>query len=262
VGACGLLWQSHQRQEALNRQLITALVNQDPKQALALVNAGADPNTPFQPPSPPSLKQLWNHLVHHTALPRKDTRSALFLACGAISFNEPDDPQLVETMLQHGAQKNAKDGYGGTPLLWSIVAMRPKTVEILLNYGVDVNAHDSTAGTALCWVIMLANRAYLPEQSKDANLVRKLLAHGADPNLPDRNGKTPLQIARDVSRPDLVVLLKQAGVRSKDVTLHLWCSRRRGLPSVKTLPKANPLYPCRQLRQPHHLDEKPEQPRR
>jgi len=79
---------SYQRQEDLNRQLIAALLKRDPKQALAWVNEGADPNTPFKPPSPPSLTQLLNHLIHGTALPKNDTFSAFFMACGAyVSYD-------------------------------------------------------------------------------------------------------------------------------------------------------------------------------
>lgn len=64
AGGISLWVLSYQRQEDLNRQLIAALLKRDPKQALAWVNEGADPHTPFKPPSPPSLTQLWNHLIH------------------------------------------------------------------------------------------------------------------------------------------------------------------------------------------------------
>jgi len=221
VGACGLWLRSYRRQEALNRQLIAALVNHDPKLALVLVNAGADPNTPLKP-SPPSLKLLWNRLVHRTALPRNDTPSAFLLACGAFIPNVPDarllglktdEPHLVETMLQHGAQKNAKDSQGMTTLLWSVVGKHPKTVDVLLNHGVDVNAQGGDGYTALCWALLDSSAHNLSERSESANLVRKLLAHGADSNLPDWEGTTPLQWADANNRPDLVALLKQAGAK-------------------------------------------------
>jgi ankyrin repeat protein len=215
------LWvNSNQRQEALNRQLIVALVKQDTKQALALVNAGADPNTPVEPPLPPSLTQLWNRVFHRKALPRNYTPSAFHIACGAYVYNgddtlaslSADEPHLVETMLQHGAHKNANGG-GWTPLLWSVYAEHPETVDVLLNHGVNVNAQDADGDTALFWVVMTAYAANPSKGSRDADLVRHLLAHGADPNLPGLVGQTPLQMAHDSNRSDLVALLKQAGAK-------------------------------------------------
>jgi ankyrin repeat protein len=216
----GLWLRSHQRQEALNRQLIAALGNNDPKQALALVNAGADPNTPFQPPSPPSLSQLWNNLLHRTELPINDAYSAFHMACGSHIFIDnallglnTDEPLLVETMLKHGAQKNAKMTNGWTPLIVSAVLGRPKTVDVLLSHGADVNAQYH-GGTALCRALVNSSATTIPsERSKAENSVRQLLAHGADPNLTGPSGVTPLQIAHDGNRPNLVALLRKAGAK-------------------------------------------------
>ena len=91
--ACGLWLRSDRRQEALNRQLIAALVKgdlppqfhyqYDDREALALVDAGADPNTPLVPSPAPSLRQLWNYVIHRSPLPANDSPSAFLIACGA-----------------------------------------------------------------------------------------------------------------------------------------------------------------------------------
>jgi ankyrin repeat protein len=224
VGACGLWLRPERPQEALNRQLIEALVKEDAKQALALVNAGADPNTPFDPPSPHSLTQLWNRMFHRPSLlPRDQNRSAFDIACGAyvptdngrLSAWSTDDPHLVEAMLQHGAQKNGKGGVGWTPLFCSVSARHPKTVDILLNHGVDVNALDQDGFSILLWVVLTSPMVDPSGRSTDAIIVRQLLAHGAASNLPDMNGRTPLRIAHANKRPDLVALLKQAGAKKR-----------------------------------------------
>ena len=222
VGACGLWPRSYRRQEALDRQLIAALKYDDPKQALALVNAGADPNTPVEPPQPPSLTRFWNHLIHRTNLPDNDGMSAFHLACGAYYFSDvdfnwsraclnTDEPHLVEIMLQHGAQKNAQNGRGQTPLMWSIGSggHHLKTADVLLKHGADVNAQDFLGGTALFYPSCDDPSV----QSAETNIVRQLLAHGADPDLANMNGTTPLQLAQRANRPDLVALLKQAGAK-------------------------------------------------
>jgi hypothetical protein len=82
VGACALWVQSQQRQYALNRRLMAALWKFDDPQALALVNAGADPNTPYALPQAPSLRHLWKDLFHHSVQPGEANTNALLLACG------------------------------------------------------------------------------------------------------------------------------------------------------------------------------------
>ncbi len=49
----GVWFTALQRQYRLNQQLVEALEKQDARQALQLVNAGADPNAPVDLPLPP-----------------------------------------------------------------------------------------------------------------------------------------------------------------------------------------------------------------
>jgi len=223
AGAFGLSVRSYRRQEALNRRLITALMKQDPQQALALVNAGADPNTPFKPPSPPSLTQLWNLVLHLTEMPGSDNPNAFQLACGAPVYHHnvtthlgmsTDEPHLVEKMLQHGAQKNAKYGDGWTPFLSSVLSAHPQTLAVLIKQGVDVNAQNTYGETALFWVAWNSFPTPNPsERSKSVDIVRQLLAQGADQNLTSLLGITPLQAAQRKHRLDLVALLRKAGAK-------------------------------------------------
>jgi ankyrin repeat protein len=45
------------------------------------------------------------------------------------------------------------------------------------------------------------------------NVARQLLAHGADPNLSNLDGMTPLKVAQELEYLDIVALLKQAGAK-------------------------------------------------
>ncbi len=66
-------------------------------------------------------------------------------------------PAMAEIFLQHGADVNARDDYGMTPLHWTA-------------------KHDGN-------------------QDADYRMARLLLQHGADPQAQDQDGETPLQIA-------------------------------------------------------------------
>jgi ankyrin repeat protein len=66
---------------------------------------------------------------------------------------------------------------------------------------VDINSRDDDGRTALL-------RAALLGQTK---AVKMLLAHGADPNLADTNGVTPLQAAMDGGHSTIIAALKHAG---------------------------------------------------
>jgi ankyrin repeat protein len=49
--------------------------------------------------------------------------------------------------------------------------------------------------------------------SAGIEVIRQLLAHGANPNLGDRWGETPLILAQGCNRPDIVALLKRYGTK-------------------------------------------------
>ena len=235
TGVCGLWLWSHQRQEALNRQLIAVLVKgdfwrrrqQEPpydyQEALSLVNAGADPNTPLKPLPAPSLRQLCKCLIHRSPLPVNHSPTAFLMACGAYWGESSDRPKLhivdgenpgplIQAMLKHRANTEVKGGeVGWTPLIYAAYEHHIKTVNVLLEHGVDTNAKAEDGGLPLYWAMYCSvNNASSSDLAGTSGIVLSLLAHGAAPNLPDRNG-TLLQFA--AYRPYLVTLLKHAGAK-------------------------------------------------
>jgi len=192
VGACGL-WLRSQQQDSLNRQLIAALVTNDTKQALVLVNAGADPNTPYTPAPSFSFQQMCDYLFHRTALPTNRTPSAFLIACGAYwstfrpdaAWHRPDDPHLVLVMLQHGANANTKDAAGYTPLLWAVSYNYRQTAGVLIDHGANVNAKANDGRTPLLAACEFCSR----------ETVRLLLDHRADANVRDNHGTSVLFFA-------------------------------------------------------------------
>jgi ankyrin repeat protein len=55
----------------------------------------------------------------------------------------------VQVLLAKGADVNARDNTGGTPLILAAFEGRTNAVQILLAHGADVNAKDNKGETAL-----------------------------------------------------------------------------------------------------------------
>jgi hypothetical protein len=68
-------------------------------------------------------------------------------------------PPIVQAFLAKGANVNAVDDDGGTPLIWAVARGQPEIVRLLLSRGADVLAADTGGMTAL----KLAERKKLPE---------------------------------------------------------------------------------------------------
>ena len=89
----------------------------------------------------------------------------------------------LRALLKNGASANARDAQGNTPLILSAAYGTPATVKLLLDAGADVNAANAAGATALMRGVF------------DAQRVKLLLAHGANPNLHSSFGNTAVILA-------------------------------------------------------------------
>ncbi|MDE2686611.1 MAG: ankyrin repeat domain-containing protein [Chloroflexota bacterium] len=95
--------------------------------------------------------------------------------------------EIMKLLLEHGANVEARDEYGNTPLhsvgFLNIENLEerghPSFVEILLNYGADIHARNDNGDTPL-------HRAHKPE------IAKALLNYGANVNERNEEGLTPL----------------------------------------------------------------------
>ena len=243
-GACGAWLRVQQQQYAHNRQLIYALENGDANAALALVNAGADPNTRQTPPPAPTFRLLFDHLLRRSPPPVNNSPTALMIACGALgnpafvagppSLTVPENLPLLQAMLTHGANVNARALSKNTALHFACGRGRLPTMELLLTHSADVNAQDTWRHPTVMYAarkdVMATTRLLLSHNVnpnlQDVNgnawlyyalfqrypigVIPLLMAHGADPNLPNKQGLTPRQYARKIGRLDLVGLLTRS----------------------------------------------------
>jgi ankyrin repeat protein len=105
---------------------------------------------------------------------------ALFKAC------ERDDPENIKELLAKGADPNARDKDGSTPLLLILDVGRFTGIYIV-GQGSTVNNPDGTVSTS---VTEMVDRQITPASS-DTRAVELLLSHGAKVNVKDNGGTTP-----------------------------------------------------------------------
>jgi len=106
---------------------------------------------------------------------------------------------VVRLLLTHGADPNHGDLYGYTPLMRAVLEQRSEVVRALLATGRSrVDAVDHYGATALHHAAEVGSRP----------LADMLLSAGADPQLRDRQGRTPAMLARDTGHGDLAAWLE------------------------------------------------------
>ena len=117
----------------------------------------------------------------------------------------------VDTMrwlLDHGADADARGYNRHTPLVYAADAMDFEAVQVLLEYNADINSQGSDGDTPLSLVL-----AYGIGKEKVVDMVRRLLEHGADPNICTNNHTTPLHKASSRGLLEAARLLLSHGAK-------------------------------------------------
>ena len=128
-------------------------------------------------------------------------RDSAYLLAGARGHTE-----ILRATLAAGADLKSTNRYGGTALIPACHYGHVETVRLLLGTPIDVNHVNNLGWTALLEAVILGDGG-----PAHAEIVRLLLAHGARPNIADRQGVTPLQHARQRGQDPVARLLRQAG---------------------------------------------------
>ncbi|XP_014680483.1 PREDICTED: ankyrin-1-like [Priapulus caudatus] len=164
-----------------------------------LLEAGADPNAAN------SYRQT--ALYYPACCGRLET-ARLLLEAGAdpnVAENRSGETPLVnvarsgyeammQMLLSHGAEANAVDCYGRTSLYYAACVSQGDIMYLLLD-GYDGPEEKERMTESICTIKRIRTE-----------MITDLLKHGADPNLVDRNKRTPLAIIgskAEVRSPDI-----------------------------------------------------------
>jgi ankyrin repeat protein len=112
---------------------------------------------------------------------------------------------VLLALLDSGADVNARNDAGYTPLLCAARNGEGEAVRLLLERGADVNAQAEGDG---------ATALHLAVCGGHDEAARLLLACGADPSLVDAQGNSSVDCAVEAENDALVGLLMDAGARS------------------------------------------------
>lgn len=163
-----------------------------------LLEYGADPNLANQDGSTPLINAIWHYnttiipdlLLAGADVNLKDNQgvTALMMAVGA------GQSIVAHLLISEGADLNAADNQGNNALHYlakrNSWVVEDDTAKLLLAADIDINKTNNLGRTPLHLAIL----------SKKRNLIQSLIDAGADLNIPDNTGVTPLDMIRKYNR--------------------------------------------------------------
>jgi ankyrin repeat protein len=123
-----------------------------------------------------------------------------------FNFAFKGDIEGVKKEVASGASLNQGDDAGFTPLHIAIQEKRVDVVNFLLENGADPNQKDKYGNSPLWTAVYYASRANRTEANIE--ILRLLLDRGADPNQLNNAGRSPLQMVNETSNNKILKLLR------------------------------------------------------
>jgi hypothetical protein len=110
------------------------------------------------------------------------------------------DSEIARLLLQHGADKNARNKDGETPLMWAALTGTLELVRLLVEAGVPMNVVDARGNTPL----------HAAAASDNPEVVDYLLSRRVSRDARNRDGRTALDLARQAGH---TAVLRSLGER-------------------------------------------------
>lgn len=129
-------------------------------------------------------------------------RKALFSAIEAYGGNiDPEQLRSVARTIEAGADVNARNDQGYTPLQLAIGIKDLSLARLLLQHGADVNAPDIHGSTPLHYAAAAGDR----------NFVLILADQGAKIDVSDQDGRRPIDWALAAGQDETIAILTSLG---------------------------------------------------
>ncbi|WP_188995076.1 ankyrin repeat domain-containing protein [Paenibacillus nasutitermitis] len=197
----------------MNQQLIASSEKGDTDQVLKLLQGGADINatdgngrTAVLAASRNQHTETVKVLIQKGAdiNLRDNSLDNVLLYAGASGYLD-----IVRLAIEAGADTKLTNRFGGTALIPASDRGHVEVVqELLTNSDVDINHINNLHWTALLEAVILGDGG-----ERHQKIVQLLVDHGADVNIADRDGVTPLQHAQKSGYRAIETILIGAGAK-------------------------------------------------
>lgn len=115
---------------------------------------------------------------------------------------------MLRHMFPRGPDFAIRNRYGGNALIPACERAHVDTVAFLVTTPIDVNHVNNLGWTCLLEIVILGDGG-----PRHVEVTRLVLGSGANPNVADRDGVSPLQHARQRNQRDVAALIEAAGGR-------------------------------------------------
>ncbi|WP_127484405.1 ankyrin repeat domain-containing protein [Paenibacillus ehimensis] len=197
----------------MNEALIAAAERGDTAELRRLLKAGADKNTKDPQGRTPMMAATYANKPEAVKLlleagadvnERDNRLNNPFLYAGAEGLLD-----ILKLTIEAGADPKLTNRYGGTALIPAAERAHLDVIrELLTRTKVDVNHVNNLGWTALMEAVVLGSGGEKHQQA-----VRLLVEHGADVNIPDKDGVTALAHAKQRGFGEIEQILRKAGAR-------------------------------------------------
>ena len=167
------------------------------------------------------VERILEHTYNEASLPSR--RKPLLMAI------QDDNSQLITTLINGGADVNAKNSDGETPLFAAVWQDKPEIVTLLIKKGADVNAKNIDDETPLLVAVRNINNPEIVSalvsagarvnintdgtptllhyavERENKKIVEALVKRGASIEAQDEDGKTPLMLACEIGNKEEIV---------------------------------------------------------